>query len=225
MQTHPNKSNGPEAICPAWFLWQSIILCLHLGPGPVSQLRCENTKLPLPLPWLVMAAAQQNQDEFSDQKIFSNTSQLPGSFLVFFLLFSYTLSTVRKSTAGDSTRLGETCVTWFWTVQHKEGGSPFQVAKLEAVTPEEKATLIMGGILLVGHCYLLPLQLGRRSAGNPSVLASVEGSQIGRKFLEVRERAGYELNFSYCSPLIAKIEHPSQVPLHVFLPYCTRAAC
>lgn len=114
MQTHPTKSNDPEAICLTWFLWQSIIPCLHLGPRLVSQLRCENTKLPLSLPWVVMAAAQQNQDEFSDQEIFSNTSQLPGSSLVFFLLSSYASSTVRKSTAGDCTRLGETGVTWFW---------------------------------------------------------------------------------------------------------------
>lgn len=52
-----------------------------------------------------------------------------------------------------------------------------------------------------------------------------EGFQLGRKFLEVRERVGYELNSSSYPPFTAKIEHLSQVPLHVFLPYCTLAPC
>lgn len=68
-------------------------------------------------------------------------------------------------------------------------------------------------------------QLRRRSAGKPNLLASGEGSELGRKFLEVRERVGYELNFSSYPPFTAKIEHSSQVPLHVFLPYCTLAPC
>lgn len=53
----------------------------------------------LPLPQGLAAAVLQNQDGFSDQEIFPNTPpQLPGSFLVFFLLLSYTLATARQST-------------------------------------------------------------------------------------------------------------------------------
>lgn len=57
------------------------------------------------------------------------------------------------------------------------------------------------------------------------MLASREGSQLGKKFLEERERVDYDLIFSSYSPFIAKIEHSSQVPLHVFLLYCTLAPC
>lgn len=53
----------------------------------------------LPLPQVVMAAVPLNQDEFSDQEIFPNTPpQLPGSFWVFFLLFTCTFATARRST-------------------------------------------------------------------------------------------------------------------------------
>lgn len=58
----------------------------------------------------------------------------------------------------------------------------------------------------------------RRAAGSPTLLASGEGSQFGRKFLEVRERVGYELNSSSYPPFTAKIEHLSQVPYMFFFP-------
>lgn len=73
------------------------MLRLHLGPRLISQLKCENTKLPLPLLQVVTAAVPQNQDGLSDQEIFPNTSQLPG---VFFLPFSYTLATEDNPPAG-----------------------------------------------------------------------------------------------------------------------------
>lgn len=68
-----------------------------------------------------------------------------------------------------------------WAVQwvmDKKGGAPGSGKALgvtpEAVRPGEEATQVTG-------------VTWRRPAGKPTLLASGEGSQLGRKFLEVRE--------------------------------------
>lgn len=77
----------------------------------------------------------------------------------------------------------------------------------------------MVGSLQVGHCHL---KRKPPSAGvvcwKAKVCWALGKAIFGRKFMEMRERVGYELNFSSYPPFIAKIEYSSQVSLHVFLP-------